>query len=466
MKVNEPVNVLLLAAGLGTRMKSDLAKVLHRLGGRPLIAHALRSAVQLDPQKIIVVVGHQANDVEAAARETLKGSDFADRLEFVLQTEQRGTGHAVMTAREALGKASGSLIILYGDAPSIRPQTLRVLLNAHQDGAHAATLLTITLDPPFGYGRIVRDEENRFLRIVEEKDCTEPERTITEVNPGIYCFEIEPLVSILDRLTTRNAQGEYYLTDVPELLKLNSRSVSTVYHANAEELLGINTRAELAATWKRMRLEILEQHMRDGVSIVDPDSTYIDDGVVIGRDTTIHPQVIIEGDTRIGRNCAVHSWSHLINAEIGDECRILNSSVIVDSKLNGKNSVGPFAHLRMGTELLSQAVIGNFVEAKKSRLGERTKSMHLTYLGDATLGDRVNIGAGTVTCNYDGKNKHQTHIEDDVKIGSDTMLVAPVRVGRGSVSGAGSVITEDVPPDTLVAGVPARIKKSLRKASE
>lgn len=447
-------------------MKSNLAKVLHRIGGRPLIAHALRAAVQVDPEKIIVVVGHQAAEVETAAREALKGSDFADRLEFVIQTEQHGTGHAVMSAREALKATNGAVVILYGDSPSIRPTTLQSLVNAHFTGEHAATFLTIELDPPFGYGRIIRDEDGRFQRIVEERDCSPTERLLTEVNPGIYCFDIEPLLGILDRLTARNAQGEYYLTDVPELLKVNARSVSTVHHADAEELLGINTRAELASTWKRMRLEILERHMTDGVTIVDPDSTYIDDGVIIGRDTTIHPQVIIEGNSRIGSNCSILSWSHLINVEIGDECRVLNSSVIVDSKLTGQNSVGPFAHLRMNTELLQQAVIGNFVEAKKSRLGRRTKSMHLTYLGDATLGDRVNIGAGTITCNYDGKNKNETHIEDDVKIGSDTMLVAPVRVGRGSVSGAGSVITKDVPPDTLVAGVPAQIKKTLRKASE
>ncbi len=459
--MTQPINVLLLAAGLGTRMKSDLAKVLHRIGGRALISHALRVAVQLDPQRIIVVVGHQAAEVEAAARETLKDSVFAARLEFVLQAEQHGTGHAVMTARDSIEQASGSLVILYGDAPSIRPETLRGLVEAHVTGDHAATLLTTKLYSPFGYGRIIRDAEGRFQRIVEEKDCTPAERALTEVNPGLYCFEIEALLSILDRLTTHNAQGEYYLTDVPELLKLNSRSVSTVFHEDGDELLGINTRAELAATWKRMRMEILNRLMSEGVTIVDPDSTYIDDGVVIGRDTTIHPQVIIEGRTRIGSNSSIQSWSHLINADIGDECRVLNSCVIVDSKLSGQNSVGPFAHLRMNTELLTEAVIGNFVEAKKSRLGHRTKSMHLTYLGDATLGDRVNIGAGTVTCNFDGKNKNPTHIEDDVKIGSDTMLIAPVRVGHGSISGAGSVITKDVPPDTLVAGVPATIRKHL-----
>jgi len=459
--VNEPTNVLILAAGLGVRMKSDLAKVLHRVGGRPLIEYALRSAMQLDPENIYVVVGHQAAEVEAVARAVLADSPYADRIRFVLQTEQRGTGHAVMSARDVLKDASGSLLILYGDVPMVSADTLRHLVEAHAEGGHAATLITIELDVPFGYGRIVRDPEGRFLRIVEEKDCSPEERAITEVNPGFYCFEIEALLGILDRLTSHNAQGEYYLTDVPELLKLNGRLVGTIFHASPEELQGINTRAELADAWKRMRGEILKRLMTEGVTIVDPESTHIDDGVEIGRDTIVHPQVIIEGKSRVGRNCEIHSWSHLVNVEIGDQCRVLNSCVIVDSSLEAQNSVGPFAHLRMGAQLLQEAVVGNFVEVKKSKLGHKTKSMHLAYLGDATLGDRVNIGAGTITCNYDGKRKHETHIEDDVKIGSDTMLVAPVRVGHGSVSGAGSVITKDVPPETLVAGVPAQIKKRL-----
>jgi bifunctional UDP-N-acetylglucosamine pyrophosphorylase / glucosamine-1-phosphate N-acetyltransferase len=462
---NEPINVLILAAGLGTRMKSERAKVLHQLGGRPLIAHVLRTAAQLDPERIFVVVGHQAAEVEAASRAAL-APEMAERLRFVLQAEQRGTGHAVRSAREALAEARGALLVSYGDAPLVRAETFKKLAETHRREGNAATLITMQLDNPFGYGRIVReggDGQGRLLRIVEEKDCTPEQRAIQEVNPGFYCFDIAALLPALDRLTTRNAQGEYYLTDVPELLRDAGRAVGTVLHADAEELLGINSRAELAASWKRLRGGILARLMAGGVTIVDPDSTYIDDGVEIGPDTVIHPQVIIEGTSRIGRRAEIHSWSHLVNAEIGDECKVLNSCVIVDSKLTARNSVGPFAHLRMHAELAEEAVVGNFVEVKKSKLGRKTKSMHLTYLGDATIGERVNIGAATVTCNYDGKQKHQTVIEDDVKIGSDTMLVAPVRVGRGAVTGAGSVVTKDVPPDTLVAGVPAQVKKRLRE---
>jgi len=459
--VREPINVLILAAGLGTRMKSDQAKVLHRLGGRPLIAHVLRSAAQLDPEQIFVVVGHQAEQVEAAAQAALPPA-LAARLRFVVQAEQRGTGHAVRCARTALGEARGALVVSYGDAPLVKAETFRKLVDEHERERQAATLLTITMAQPPAYGRIVRDAEGQFLQIVEDKDCTPEQRRITELNPGFYCFDIPSLLPALDQLTTRNAQGEYYLTDVPEILRRAGQKVGTVFHADEAELQGINTRVELAASWKRLRLEILNRLMLEGVSIVDPDSTYIDDGVEIGRDTVIHPQVIIEGTSRVGERCEIHSWSHLTNVQIGDECKVQNSCVIIDSKLTARNSVGPFAHLRMQAELGEEAVIGNFVEVKKSRLGRKTKSMHLSYLGDATIGERVNIGAATVTCNYDGKQKHPTIIEDDVKIGSDTMLVAPIRVGRGAVSGAGSVITKDVPPETLVAGVPAQIKKRLK----
>ena len=461
--MNTPVNVLILAAGLGTRMKSDQAKVLHRLGSRPLIAHVLRTAAQLNPENIFVVVGHQSEKVEAAARAAFSDSAMAERLKFVLQDKQLGTGHAVKCATEAIKQARGLLVVFYGDTPAVNADTLRRLVAEHEAGKYAATLVTIRIENPPAYGRIVRDSKGNFLKIVEQRDCTPEQAAITELNPGFYCFDVPALLDALEKLTPQNAQGEYYLTDVPQHMLDAGLKVGTIFHEDAHELDGINTRAELAAMWKKVRRATLDRLMAEGVSIVDPDSTYIDDSVLIGRDTVVHPQVIIEGDSRIGMNCEIHSWSHLTNVEIGDECKVLNGCVIVDSKLTGKNSVGPSAHLRMHTDLAEEAVVGNFVEVKKSKLGRKTKSMHLTYLGDATLGDRVNIGAGTVTCNYDGKNKNPTFIEDDVKIGSDTMLVAPVRVGRGSMTGAGSVVTKNVPEDTLVAGVPAQIKRKLKE---
>ncbi len=463
--MNTPVNVLILAAGLGTRMKSNQAKVLHKIGSRPLIAHVARTAAKLNPENIFVVVGYQAGKVEEAARASFAPS-FAHGeppLRFITQSEQRGTGHAVKCASDELKNARGLLVVFYGDTPGVKAETLRNLIQEHERAGNAATLLTIRIDPPPAYGRIIRDARGDFMKIVEERDCSPAERAITEVNPGFYCFDIPALLDALDKLSPHNAQNEYYLTDVPRRLLEAGLKVGAIFHEDAHELDGVNTRAELAAIWKRMRHETIDRLMADGVTIIDPDSTYIDDSVEIGRDTVIHPQVIIEGDSRIGANCEIHSWSRLANVEIGDECRVLNSCVIVSSKLTARNTVGPFAHLRLHTELAEDAAIGNFVEVKKSRLGRKTKSMHLTYLGDATIGDRVNIGAATVTCNYDGKQKNPTIIEDDVKIGSDTMLVAPVRVGRGSITGAGSVVIRDVPHDSLVAGVPAQVKKKLKE---
>ena len=460
--MNTPINVVILAAGLGTRMKSQYAKALHKIGGRTLLGHLLNTSAQLNPDTITVVVGYQADLVEQAARAMLDDKN-AEKLRFAVQAEQRGTGHAVSSAKAAFENQSGVLIVLYVDAPLVQTDTLRQLVETHVNEKNSATLLTTRIDPPPAFGRIVRDEAGNFQKIVEQKDCTSDQRALTEVNPGFYCFEIADLLPALAQLQPNNAQGEYYLTDVPEILLREGKRVGTSFYTDYKELAGLNDRIELAEIGQRLRERTLRRLMLDGVTIVDPNSTYIDDTVAIGRDTTIHPQVIIEGASRIGSNCEIHSWSHLTNAEIGDDCKLLNGCVIVDSKLSGKNTVGPYAHLRMYTELAEEAVIGNFVEAKKSKLGRKTKSMHLTYLGDATLGDRVNIGAGTITCNYDGKNKNPTFIGDDVKIGSDTMLVAPITVGRGAMSGAGSVITKDVPEDTLVAGVPAQVKKRLKE---
>jgi bifunctional UDP-N-acetylglucosamine pyrophosphorylase / glucosamine-1-phosphate N-acetyltransferase len=460
------LDVLILAAGLGTRMRSRTAKVLHRLGGRPLIAHVCRTATALDPRRIYVIVGHQAEIVEQAVRDELG----ADGATFVMQKEQRGTGDAVMAARDFLGNASSSLLVLSGDVPLVRAETLAALIQQHRmhrgRGADC-TLLTVKLDDPTGYGRIIRDSEGRFERVVEQKDATAAEKQLGEINAGIYCFETRALFHALEQVRPENAQGEYYLTDVPGILRAEGHDVSIFLHTDAREVSGINTRVELAEFENILRRRSLRRLMLDGgVTLIDPTHTYVSPQAQVGRDTIIYPDVHIEGDTIIGEECEIRSGTRLTNARIGNNVKIKDHSVIVDSAVADNCSIGPFAHLRMNARVEEGAAVGNFVEMKKSRLGRKSKAMHLTYLGDATIGERTNIGAGTITCNYDGKNKHETVIEDDVKIGSDTMLVAPVRVGSGSVTGAGAVVTKDVPPDSLVAGVPAAIKRHLDKSAE
>ena len=454
----KPLNVLVMAAGLGTRMKSNRAKVLHELGGRPLIAHVVRTAQELEPQRIVVVVGYQAEEVEKAAL-----AEVGELASFVLQTEQRGTGHAMECARTLLENSNSLLLSIYGDTPLIRAETMRKLIEHHRSSGAACSILSVRLENPTGYGRIVRDENGQFQRIVEQRDATEEERKVREINSGIYCFETTDLFDALKQVEPKNDQGEYYLTDVAEILKSKGRKVEVVIHTDARELSGINTRAELAEFENLLRRNTIRRLMTEaGVTFIDPSHAYISAEAEIGRDTIIHPGVAIEGKTIVGENCVIRSGARITNSKLGDNVTVKDHSLIVDSEIGSNCSVGPFAHLRMNATLEEKATVGNFVEVKKSRLKRGTKAMHLTYLGDATIGERTNIGAGTVTCNYDGKNKHETVIEDDVKIGSDTMLVAPVRVGARSVTGAGSVVTKDVPPDSLVAGVPAEVKKKLK----
>lgn len=458
-----PFEVLILAAGLGSRMRSKMAKVLHKLSGRPLISHVCRTAAALEPDQIIVVVGYQASEVEAAVRDELQPQDVA----FVIQREQRGTGHAVMAAREALQGRSSTIMVLSGDVPLISPETLATMLQQHGRTGAACTMLTVKLEDPSDYGRVLRDSNGHFHRIVEQKDATPLERQIKEINAGIYCFETKQLFSALEQVKPLNIQGEYYLTDVPGILTASGEVVSVYLHPDPREVCGINTRVELAEIERLLRRRTVLKMMLDwGVTIVDPDHTYIGPDVRIGRDTVIQPDVHLEGSTVIGESCEIRSGSRISNSTIGNNVTIKDHCVILDSNIADNCAAGPFAHLRMNAQMEESSLVGNFVEVKKSRLGRKSKSMHLTYLGDATIGQNTNIGAGTVTCNYDGKQKHQTIIEDDVKIGSDTMLVAPVRVGKGSVTGAGSVVTKDVPPHTLVAGVPATKKKSLENGSQ
>jgi bifunctional UDP-N-acetylglucosamine pyrophosphorylase / glucosamine-1-phosphate N-acetyltransferase len=446
-------------------MRSQKAKVLHEMGGNPLITHVLKKAMAIQPRKIYVVVGHQAAEVEAAVRDHL---GFAtDLVAFVTQAQQLGTADAVMAAREALQDAGSTLLVLSGDVPLIRAETLSKFLNHHQSSGSLCSILSVRLENPTGYGRVIRDHEGHFLRIVEQKDASAEEKEIKEVNAGIYCFDPTALFGALDRVKPANKQGEFYLTDVPGIVLSDGKKVSVFLHNDAREVMGINTRAELAEFENLLRRNTVRALMLDGgVTFIDPSRAYISAEAQIGLDCVIYPDVYIEGNTKIGEGCVVRSGSRITNSKIGTSVVIKDHCVIVDSEIESNCSIGPFAHLRMNAYLEEGAAVGNFVEVKKSRLGRKSKSMHLTYLGDATIGHDTNIGAGTVTCNYDGKAKHETIIEDNVKIGSDTMLVAPVRVGRGSVTAAGSVVTKDVPADSLVAGVPAVVKKKLKNSDE
>jgi bifunctional UDP-N-acetylglucosamine pyrophosphorylase/glucosamine-1-phosphate N-acetyltransferase len=461
-QTNQSLDILILAAGLGTRMKSGRAKVLHELGGLPLITYVCRTARSLNPGKIYVVVGHQAAEVERAVQ-----TEVGQAAEFVTQTEQRGTGDAVTAARAKLENKDSLLLVLSGDVPLIRAATLEGLIDAQRASGAACSILSVRLENPTGYGRIVRNENDQFVRIVEQKDATLEEQKVKEINSGIYCFDARKLFAALKRVKPGNKQGEYYLTDVPQILLSDGEKVGVQLHSDAREVSGINTRAELAEFENLLRRGTIRKLMIEaGVTFLDPSHAYISAEAQVGKDCIIYPDVAIEGKTTIGENCVIRSGTRITNSRLGNDVLVKDHCVIIDSEIEAHCSVGPFAHLRMNTVLEEDSVVGNFVEVKKSRLGRSSKASHLTYLGDATIGERTNIGAGTVTCNYDGKDKHQTIIEDDVRIGSDTMLVAPVTVGRGSVTAAGSVVTEDVPPNTLVAGVPAAVKKKLRDSDE
>ncbi len=457
------LDVLVLAAGLGTRMRSNLAKVLHKIDGRPLVNHVCRTATALAPRKIYVVIGHQGEDVKRAVLEELDESHSA----FVWQKEQLGTGHAVNSAREFFENEDSTLLILSGDVPMIRAETLAALVqqhHAHRGRGAACSILTVKVEDPTGYGRIVRDEAGVFNKIAEQKDASEEERAIREINSGIYCFDAKKLFAALSSVENNNAQGEYYLTDVPSLLRAAGEPISLYQHTDAREVSGINNRVELAALERALRRRTISRMMLDyGVTFIDPKNAYVSERASIGRDTVIYPNVVIEGESSIGDGCTIRSGTRIINSRIGRNVEILDNCVITDSEISDNCTAGPFAHLRGRAKMEESARVGNFVELKKTILGRGSKASHLSYLGDATIGEKTNIGAGTITCNFDGRNKHATTIGNNVKIGSDTMLVAPVKVGDNSVTGAGSVVTKDVLPDTLVAGVPAKVKKNLKE---
>src|SRR6185437_8697442 len=416
------VHVVILAAGKGTRMKSALPKVLHHAAGLSLIDHVLRAAGALHPATTVVIVGHQADAVTAALGERLG-------LRFALQQPQLGTGHALLQAEPHLARASGTVVLLSGDVPLLRGDTVEALVATHAARGAAATVLTARVDRPEGYGRVVR-VDGRIAAIVEDKDASAAERQIDEINSGIYAFDRAPLFDALRSIGRANAQGEFYLPDLVRIYRERGLGVETVTLEDPREILGVNSRKELAAVTAILHARRAEELMAAGVTIVDPATTWVGPDVTVGADTIIHPNVYLEGRTKIGSGCEIHASVRIVDSALDDGVVINNFCVICESHIAAGARVGPFAHIRPQSEIGEGAHVGNFTELKKTTLGKGSKANHLSYLGDATIGERVNIGAGTITCNYDGEHKHPTVIEDGVFIGSDTQLVAPVRVGR------------------------------------
>lgn len=432
---------IILAAGKGTRMKSSLCKVLHPVAGRPMISYVVDAVRACGLQKIVLVVGHQASDVM---------SRFADAdIEFAIQEPQLGTGHAVAAAREALSGFSGEVLILCGDVPLITPETLEKFQDLHREKSSRLTVMTTHVKNPHGYGRIVRNESRQIVGIVEEKDAGDTQKTINEINTGIYIARAELLFSLLSGIKNNNAQGEYYLTDIVTAAVNAFEPVHGFVLEDGVEAAGINTRAELAdasaVIWNKVRANLMEA----GVTLLDPGSVYVDSTVTIGPDTVVHPMVSMSGDTTIGANCRIESGVYIMDSRIGDGVQILQGSRLNEAGVEDGSTIGPMAHLRPEARIGKNARIGNFVEVKKSVVGDGSKASHLSYLGDSTIGKDVNIGCGTITCNYDGKKKHQTVIGDRCFVGSDVQFVAPVEVGEGSLIAAGSTITRNVPPKSL-----------------
>ena len=423
-------------------MKSARPKVLHALLGRPIIEHVLRTSDPLRAEQSIVVVGHGAADVQAAL-------GHRPALQFVTQSPQLGTGHALLQAEPVLAGKSGTVLLLYADVPLLRSQTLTRLLEHHRASKATATVLSAELADPYGYGRIVRGADGRVQRIAEERDASADEREIREINSGIYCFDLRPLFPALRQLAADNSQGEYYLTDLIAQYQQRHLTVETLRLDSAAELRGVNTRVDLAELGAELRARKNRDVMLSGVTLEDPATTYIDLDVAIGPDTVIGPNVLLQGSTSIGAGCRIHAGSRLTNAVLAERVTVLDRSVVVDSEIGAGAQVGPFSHLRPHSIVGENAHIGNFVELKKTTVGRGSKANHLAYLGDATIGDHVNVGAGTITCNYDGAAKHPTVIEDGAFIGSDSQLIAPVTIGKGAYVAAGSSITKDVPADAL-----------------
>ncbi|QSX07440.1 bifunctional UDP-N-acetylglucosamine diphosphorylase/glucosamine-1-phosphate N-acetyltransferase GlmU [Alkalibacter rhizosphaerae] len=429
---------LILAAGKGTRMKSSIPKVLHKAAGQYMIEHVIESCEDAAVEEIHAIIGHGKELVKQA---------LGDRVGYMEQVQQLGTGHALMMAKELLPKDGSAVLVLVGDAPLIEGDTLAELMRIHEQEGNSATVLTAIMENPTGYGRILKNEEGDIRKIVEEKDASDLEKNIREINSGMYCFKSDDLIEALESLTNDNAHGEYYLTDVIEILNGMGKRTGT-WATNVESIKAVNSRVELAQVEKIMRRRINEFHMENGVTILDPEATYIGKHVKIGMDTVIYPGCILEGETAIGEECQILEQSKITNCIIGNQVTI-QSSTLMESSVGDKTKVGPYAYVRPNCRIGSNAKIGDFVELKNARFGDGSKASHLTYVGDAVVGKNVNLGCGVVFVNYDGVDKHITVVEDDVFVGCNVNLVSPVTIKKGAYVAAGSTITEDVPEDSL-----------------
>lgn len=430
---------VILAAGMGTRMKSKMPKVLHKVCGKPLSKWVIDASKAAGADKVCAVVGHKAETVKEV---------LGDVCEFALQAEQKGTGHAVMQAIDVIKNSKGEVVILNGDTPLITAETINKAIEYHKNNGNQATVITAIFDDATGYGRIVRDNDGSVLKIVEQKDASEEEKKINEVNSGMYVFDAQSLVYALDKITPNNAQGEYYLTDTLEILLSAGKKIGGYAISDNDEIRGINDRVQLNEAEKIMQKRINEYHMRNGVTMRNPESVYIEDGVEIGNDTEICQNVTIKSGTKIGSDCVIGSGSMLDRAVIHDGVDVL-SSVILESEVDEGTHVGPFAYIRPNCHVGKEVKVGDFVELKNSNIDDGTKISHLTYIGDSDVGKRVNFGCGTVTCNYDGKKKYRTTIGDDCFVGCNTNFVSPINVGDGVYIAAGSTITEDIPENSL-----------------
>lgn len=446
--------VAVMAAGIGTRMKSKLPKVLHPLLGKPLLGHVISAVAPLKPVAISIITGHETEQVQATISQVTELSGFD--LSFVVQSPQLGTGHAVQQTQPALAGKAGVVLVAPGDLPLLTPETLKRMIDLYQANDSAVVMLTVINSNPRGFGRVVRNPQGDVSAIVEEVDCTPEQRAITELNVGVYVFNAVWLWENLPNIPL-SAKGEYYITDLIGLAVSQRRRVQACLLQDQTEAIGVNNRAHLAEAERALRIKINQKWMEAGVTIVDPATTYIYPEVILGQDTVIYPNTHLVGKTIIGQDCAIGPNTYIEDSTIGDRCEI-RFAVVESAVVENDVDAGPFAHLRSGAHLAEGVHMGNFGEVKNSYLGPGTKMGHFSYLGDATIGQNVNIGAGTITCNFDGKNKHKTKIGDNTLIGSDTMLVAPVNIGQNSKTGAGSVVTRDIPDDSLAYGVPARLK--------